>query len=182
MAHRNDEVAGGAQVARKRESGAVLLVAVLLLAMMGAVGIAALEASSGDRVAAGYYNRSENAFYAAEAAAAHARSVVAAAPQDKNFKPPFPNLANGTAVTLGDSALYNHEPALPSYYGDPAFPDPIRWVADSGFAAGGNLQANKPKQLITLWQINVIGRSPDGTTARVEIMETKNVMGGAAGY
>ena len=177
----NDVTISGAPI-RKRESGAVLLVAVVLLAMMGAIGIAALEATSGERISAGFYNRSETAFYAAEAAAAHARSAVRSAPQDKNFKPPFPDLAGGTAFNLGDTALYDHEPALPRYYGDPAFPDPIRWVQDSGVAAGGNLQANKPKQLVTLWQINVVGQSPDGTTARVEIMETKNVMGGAAGY
>lgn len=176
----NQRPAEGAR--HKRESGAVLLIAVLLLAMMGAIGIAALEATAGDRVAAGFYNRSENAFYAAEAAAAHARSAVAAAPQDKNFKPPFPSLAGGTAAPLGDTALYDYEPALPQYFGDPAFVDPIRWVQDGGVAAGGNLQANKPKQLVTLWQINVVGQSPDGTRARIEIMETKNVMGGAAGY
>ena len=163
----------------RRESGAVLFVAVMMLAMMGALGLAALEAASGDRRAAGYYNRSRTSFYTAEAAVAHARAAVLAAPQDKTFKPVFPSLAGGTAVTMGDAALYDREAALPTYYGDPDFPDPIRWVQDGGAAAGGNLQANKAKQYVTLWQINVVGRSPDGNTTRLEVMETKNVVAGA---
>ena len=154
------------------------MVAVLLLAIMGAIGIAALEATSRDRQAAGYQSRTTSAFYAAEAAIAHGRALIQGV-TDRNDVPAFPDLAGGTAQTLGDAALYDREPALPMYYGDPAFPQAVRYAADSGLAAGGgNLQMKGQKFTNTLWQINAVGRSPDGTTARIEVMETKILSSG----
>ena len=51
---------------RKREQGAALLVAVLLLALMGIVGLASMETVTRDRQVAGYQSRAQTALYAAE--------------------------------------------------------------------------------------------------------------------
>ena len=80
---------------------------------------------------------------------------------------------------LGDAALYDRESAQPRYSGDPAFPNPIRYIADSGLAGGVNLQIKGQKFVNTLWQINVQGQSPDGSTTRIEVVETKTL---ASGY
>ena len=163
---------------RRREEGAVLFVAILMLALMGTLAIAALDAASRDRQTSGFYNRSETAFYAAEAAASHGRALVRGV-TDRSTIPAFPSLALGTQQAMGDAALYDREANLPIYYGDPAFPNAVRYAADSGiYAGGGNLQQKGQKFTNTLWQINVAGQSPDGSVSRIEVMETKILTSG----
>lgn len=161
---------------RRREQGAVLFVAMLLLALMAAIGIAALNVSTRDREAAGFYNRTSNSFYAAEAAAADARSRLRTV-SSRGDLPSFPDTS--APQTLGDSTLYNVENSTPEYYGDPAFPNPIRYVDDSGiYAGGGNLQQKGQKFTNTLWKINVVGQGADGSRTRLELMETKLLTSG----
>jgi hypothetical protein len=152
--------------------GAALFVAVLILALMGALGIMAFNTVLVDRQVAGFQNRARTAFYAAEAAAAEGRSLV----RSVGSRSQTPNL---NPRPLGDMALYDREFALPSYSGDPAFPNPIRYIGDGTMAGGANLQMKGQKFVNTLWQINVQGQSPDGSTTRIEVVETKTL---AAGY
>jgi hypothetical protein len=133
---------------------------------MGALGIMAFNTVLVDRQVAGFQNRAKTAFYAAEAAAAEGRSLV----RTVGSRTETPNL---NPRALGDAALYDREFALPSYSGDPAFPNPIRYIGESGVAGGANLQTRGQKFVNTLWQINVRGQSPDGSTTRIEVMETK---------
>lgn len=165
-----------ANASRRGEEGAVLFVAVLLLALMGAIGIAALDVSTRDREAAGYYNRTSNSFYAAEAAAAHARAVLRTV-SSRSELPAFPDTSAPQAI--GDTTLYNVEGTTPEYYGDPAFPSPIRYVGESGvYAGGGNLQQKGQKFTNTLWQINVVGQGVDASRTRLELVETKILTSG----
>ena len=46
---------------RRREQGVVMFITVLLLAMMGGLGLAALDTAARDRDTAGYYNREASA-------------------------------------------------------------------------------------------------------------------------
>jgi len=154
------------------QEGAALFVAVLILALMGALGIMAFNTVLVDRQVAGFQNRARTAFYAAEAAAAEGRSLV----RSVGSRSQTPNL---NPRPLGDLALYDREFALPSYSGDPAFPNPIRYIGDGTMAGGANLQMRGQKFVNTLWQINVQGQSPDGSTTRIEVVETKTL---AAGY
>ena len=154
------------------QEGAALFVAVLILALMGALGIMAFNTVLVDRQVAGFQNRARTAFYAAEAAAAEGRSLV----RTVGTRSETPAL---NPRALGDPALYDREFAQPSYTGDPAFADPIRYVRDGGLAGGSNLQMKGQKFVNTLWQINVQGQSPDGSTTRIEVMETKVL---ASGY
>lgn len=161
-----------------------MFITVLLLALMGGLGLAALDAASRDRDSAGYYNRENAAFYAAEAGIAHARAIIRGV-GSTDEKPAFP--AQNAPQTLGDTALYpngtaggNNPHALPIYYGDPAVPDPIRSDGDSAgqYSEGMNLQSKGAKAMATLWTINVKGESPDGASARIEAKEVKFIFGG----
>ena len=60
---------------RKRQQGSALLIVMLVMAMMGLIGFAALEAVTRDQRVAGFLKRKKIAFFAAEAgvsAALHA--------------------------------------------------------------------------------------------------------------
>lgn len=169
--HRND---------RRRESGAAMFVAVLMLVLMGALGLAAMDTVRRDRQVAGFQNRTRSAFYAAEAGASHGRSIVnSAAVSVQSDTPPLPN------TNLGDAVMYNYESQLPQYYGDPAAAggNPIVYA---GQAAGGGGHAIGAKQKFsnTLWRLNVTGQSPNalagavgmegrGSTSRVEVVASK---------
>ena len=166
---------------RRHESGSAMFIAVLMLVLMGALGIAAMETVTRDRQVAGFQNRSRSAFYAAEAGAAQGRSLVRTV-GSRGDLPPLP------ATNLGGAALYDRETQLPQYYGDPAVPNPIRYVQDGGVAGGSNLAGKGAKFVNTMWQINVTGQSAGstaiagsarGSTARVEVVETKVL---ASGY
>ncbi len=173
---------------RRREHGVVMFITVLLLAMMGGLGLAALDAATRDRDAAGHYNREAAAFYSAEAGVAHARAIVRRLASHPDDKPAFPTEA--APQTMGDTALYPNGAgatggnALPIYYGDPAEAFPIRCDDGTGnpdlggqYTEGMNLQEKGPKTLKSYWTINVVGRTPDGAMARIEAKEAKGIYG-----
>jgi hypothetical protein len=145
----------------RREQGVVMFITVLLLAMMGGLGLAALDSAARDRDTAGYYNRETSAFYAAEAGVQHARAVIAS--------------IEGAPQSIGDTSAYYNiisgGGALPSYYGDPSVAAPIE-NKDTSVAEGEGF-GGKVKRIETLWQINVVGVSPTGETARIEAKEVK---------
>jgi Tfp pilus assembly protein PilX len=155
----------------KREAGAAMFIAVLLLILMGALGLVALDTASEDRRIAGFQNRSASAFAAAEAGVAHAAELAKQ------------NVTNVPTQTLSDATVYDREGGgLPSYRADPN-PLPVgtnpTGIVSAGFGAaegvapdaGGGWKTGK-------WRINVEGRSPvnavgmDGrmSTSRVELM------------
>jgi hypothetical protein len=156
---------------RRSESGSALFVAVMMLVLMGALGIVALDKVTIDRQVAGFQNRAQSAFFAAEAGVAEARDLVA----EVGTRSQVPNFHTVTAPrVLGDTALYDVEGSTPRYYGDPRFaPDFIRYKGDGGAASGMNLQWGKQKLVTTLWQINVVGQTPDGSRSRQEVVEVK---------
>jgi hypothetical protein len=158
----------------------MLFVSVLILALMGAMGIAALDAAGDDRTAAGFYNRSQCAFYAAEAGLAEARFAIRDLDARSATPTGFPTDLAPTA--LGDTALYDKEGGqLPVYYGDPDFaPDPIRHEAETGaiLNEGTNILPRGQRPTVTLWQLNVAGRCPNGSVSRLEMMATKVLYSG----
>jgi hypothetical protein len=157
---------------RRREQGVVMFITVLLLAMMGGLGLAALDSAARDRDTAGYYNRETAAFYAADAGVQHARALVkkVASPSDV---PDFPTEA--APQSIGDtSAYYNFISAggsLPTYYGDPSAPATFE-LKDTSIAEGESF-GGKSKRTVMLWKIHVVGQSPSGERARIQAMEAK---------
>ncbi len=158
-------------LSRRREEGAALLVAVMMLVLMGVLGLAALDTVSQDRQVAGFQSRARAAFYAAEAGIVDGKNLVRTA-GSRTVTP-----ALGVS-TLGDGATYPF--GLPSYQGDPDFANPVRYERDGPpWAEGGDLRVGKLKLVNTLWQVNVQGDTPDGAVARLEAMLSKLL---AAGY
>lgn len=151
------------------EAGSALLVTVMLLVLMGGLAMASLEIVSRDQQVAGFQNRSVTAFYAAEAGAARARSLVRTVTL-RSDTPAFPD--SDDPEELGDSGTYAH--GQPAYLGDPDFANPIRYARDGQiYANGGNMRMGGQKFVKTLWQINVLGTAPGGSRSRVEVVETK---------
>lgn len=162
--------------AERREAGSALFVAVMMLVLMGGLGLAALDTVARDRQVAGFQSRAKNAFYAADAASADARSRLRTV-GSRSETPAFPT--QGAPQTLGDATLYDREANLPSYYGDPAFAAPIRYLRDgTPYMNGGNLKVGGQKLVHTLWQANVVGESAAGDATRIELVETKILSSG----
>ncbi len=157
-----------------------MFLAVMLLVLMGALGLVALDTASEDRRIAGFQSRSNSAFQAAEAGVAHAAELVRT------------NVTTIPATNLSDVGVYDREAALPSYRADPN-PLPVganpTGIVSAGIGAaegvapeaGGGWKTGK-------WRINVEGRSPtaagggmDGrmSTARVELMYGQLTHGGS---
>lgn len=158
---------------RRSESGAALLVAVMMLVLMGLIGLAALDTVTQDRQIAGFQNRSRSAFYAAEAGISTSKNLVRTAGERTSV----PVLA---PATLGDAATYPY--GAPSFSGDPDFANPVRYVRDGApWSEGGDLRVGKQKLVNTLWQANVQGQTPDGALARLEAMVSKLLASGYGG-
>lgn len=153
------------------ERGSALFVAVLMLAMMGAIGIAALDTATRGRQTAGVQNQAESAFWAAEAGAAEGRSLM----RSVSSNSATPNLPTEAApATLGDPALFDREATLPQYYGDPAFTDPIIFLQDAEFDIPGDSVTQGNGYTYELWRINVVGEGPgSGAPARIQVVATR---------
>jgi hypothetical protein len=163
---------------RRREQGVILFVAVLILALMGALAIASLESASRDQQAAGYYNRSNTALFAAEAGVAAAIAMI-----EQPTKPACPGVIAfstlGLPSYIGDATMWLSFGGQPKYYGDPAVANAVQCVG-TRTRPGGSMSVTGGSEIVEDWRIYVVGESPDGSRARVEVMH--EVIAGAAGY
>lgn len=170
---------------RRREQGVVMFLTVLLLALMGGLGLAALDSASRDRDSAGYYSRETAAFFAADAAVAHARAIIKNDVESITDTPAFPTEAAPQSIVggSGGGVVTPAGATLPpaTYYGDPSEAVPIRCndgESAGQYGEGMNLQSKGAKATATLWTINVMGRGPDGASSRIEAKEVKFFFGG----
>jgi Tfp pilus assembly protein PilX len=141
---------------RRRKQGSALLIVMLVMAMMGIIGFAALEAVTRDQRVAGFMKRKKIAFFAAEAGVSAALHALRTTEQ-----PDF------TPATVGDASWFAM--GLPTYSLD-----------TSGGASSTNLgvgampgmnmqigQNNSPKFTIRYWEVNVKGEAFGGTISRI---------------
>ena len=141
---------------RKRQQGSALLIVVLLMALMGIIGFAALEAVTRDQRVAGFMKRKKVAFFAAEAgvsAALHALRTT----QEPDF----------AASTIGDASWFTQ--GLPTYSLDTAGGASSTNLG-TGAMPGMNMQIgqnNSPKFTIRYWEVNVKGEAFGGTISRI---------------
>lgn len=146
----------GLERARRRQSGAALLVTMLIMIALGLLGVSTLNAVMGDQQVSGYQARSRVALHAAEAGISDVQAKLngAAAP---TIDP----------ADLGDSSLYPH--GQPSYGPDPAVGAPVEDLGAVG-AQGMNLRigAGGPRYQVQFWKLNVQGTAPGGSISRVE--------------
>ena len=177
------------QIVRKHESGAALLVAVLLLAMLGVIGLASMETVTRDRQVAGFQNRARVALYAAEGGVAQAVGIIRRDAQGlasggeaalKTFNPPFPGMGATAVQTIGAQFP---PPGPPTYGMDPAASNPnnavqaaqaIRYIGKGGpcpgwIMAGG---AGEVQWRDAIWDIRVTGSAPGGGSVDIQAAGT----------
>ncbi len=141
---------------RKHQQGSALLIVMLVMAMMGIIGFAALEAVTRDQRVAGFMKRKKIAFFAAEAGVSAALHAL----QTTN-KPDF------TGSTVGDGAWFKH--GLPTYALDAsagASTSDLGNAALPGFSLNITEQ-NSAKFTIRYWSVNVKGEAFGGTVSRI---------------
>jgi hypothetical protein len=154
---------------RRRQQGIILFVAVLMLALMGALAISSLDSAARDQQAAGYYNRSNTALFAAEAgvsaAKAHIMTNACACPCVLPWTP-----TTASPVYIGDTTAWSAFGGLPRYYGDPLAANSIECVGKRKKGGGSLNVGTGTTQWLGQWQIRVVGQSPDGSLSRLEVM------------
>jgi Tfp pilus assembly protein PilX len=150
-----------AERASKREAGASLLVAVLLLALMGVIGLASLDAVMRDRQVAGFSSNAQSALFAADAGIAAGLDLMrtqvvgaALAPGDCLTTP----IAN---TTLPNAATYRPDSTAPT--------NQICMLASADPCAeiDASIEMGQPVYLYTVWSIRTEGVAPGGATSRV---------------
>ena len=185
----------------RQEAGSALLVAVLILALMGVVGLAALDTVTRDRQVAGYQSRAQTALYAAEGGVALALAMIndevsELAPLGEGglydwnpsaivspaTVPEFPSIGN--AEELGEDFP---DPGSPRFYMDPDADDPndlaaaaraIRYIGkglpcDSIPPMSQEMGRNIPDWRKSLWDVRVRGDNPGGTRVNLQVTGAK---------
>ncbi len=167
---------------RRRESGSALIITVLVMMLLGAIGISALDTVMRDQQVAGYQNRSNTAFYAAEAGVAAAKDQVRRNVLSGRERLTFADSA--TPVMLSDS--YTHPDGQPMYYGSPKSGEEALQSLDQSMkiagAAGSDMRvgmgANRSN--FQLWKIRVAGQTPEGAVSKIEVVTLNQILD--AGY
>ena len=146
----------------RRESGAALLMAMLMLVLMGMIGIASMDTVMRDRQVAGFQNLAQTALYAADAGVAESLDILRTE-------------VIGSALTAGD-CLTSTLPTTNlngrvSYEADPAAATNeicMLASADPCAALDSSIEQGQPIYLNTLWNVRVRGNAPGGATSRVQ--------------
>lgn len=174
----------------RREDGAALLIAVVILALMGVIGLSSLDAATRDRQVAGFQSRAQTALYAAEAGVAFAVSLIRDDAQllaaggegalygynpSSGTTPDFPN--STAPESLGTSFP---APGSPRFYTDPDARDPnnltasaqaIRYIGKGRQPCPGWVMSSSQggvQWAEALWDIRVRGDNPGGTVVNIQ--------------
>lgn len=141
---------------KRRESGMVLIVAMVMLAVMGIVGVAALDTVSLDQQAAGYQSRKRVSFYAAEAGVAEGLATLRS-----NGTPTV------TSTDLGDPAAYPHgQPGYALAAGTTI--EKLGSSSMNGMAMNID-QGGAATYQVDYWRFEIAGQDASGTTSKVEV-------------
>jgi hypothetical protein len=154
---------------RRRQQGVILFVAVLMLALMGALAISSLDSAARDQQAAGYYNRSNTALFAAEAGVAAAKAQIIAGACACPCVLAFTS-TQASPTYIGDTAAWAAFGGIPKYYGDPLATNALECVGKRKKGGGALNVGTGTTQWLGQWQIRVVGESPDGSISRIEAM------------
>lgn len=177
------------RVESKREQGAALLVSVLVLALMGIIGLSAMETVTRDRQIAGFQSRAQTSLYAAEAGIAYGMGLLRRDAQglaqlgegalidynpSSGSPPDFPD--QSTAIALGSDFP---APGPPEFYLDLDASNPrdltdppqaVRYIGRGNPCTGWIMSSSLPavQWAEALWDIRVRGENPDGTQVNIQ--------------
>jgi Tfp pilus assembly protein PilX len=143
---------------RKHQRGSALLIVMLVMAMMGIIGFAALESVTRDQRVAGFLKRKKIAFFAAEAGVSSALYALRT-----NGDPTF------AQATVGSTSWFQH--GLPTYSMDSSGGAASKHIGP-GKLEGFNMQLKQGGVTqfgLELWEVNVKGEAIGGTISRIQI-------------
>ena len=174
---------------RRHREGTALLVAVVILALMGIIGLSSMDTVTRDRQVAGYQSRAQTALYAAEAGVAFGLALIRRDAQalsgggegalisynpSTGAPPEFPDLANADVLGTNFPA-----PGPPRFYMDPDARDPnnlaappqaIRYLGRGTPCPGWIMSSTVGgvQWAEALWDIRVRGDNPGGTQVNIQ--------------
>lgn len=178
------------QPERRREQGMALLVAVLILALMGVIGLSSLDTATRDRQVAGFQSRAQTALYAGEAGIAFGVGLIRRDAQtlagggegallaynpSAGSPPEFPS--SGSPELLGTDFP---APGSPRFYTDPDARDPnnlaapaqaVRYIGKGRQPCPGWIMSASQGGVMwaeALWDIRVRGDNPGGTVVNLQ--------------
>ena len=143
---------------RKHQRGSALLIVMIVMAMMGIIGFAALESVTRDQRVAGFLKRKKIAFFAAEAGVSSALYALRT-----NGDPTF------AQSTVGSTSWFQH--GLPTYSMDSSGGAASKPLGP-GKLEGFNMALKKDGVTqfgLELWEVNVKGEAIGGTISRIQI-------------
>jgi Tfp pilus assembly protein PilX len=143
---------------RKNQRGSALLIVMLVMAMMGIIGFAALESVTRDQRVAGFLKRKKIAFFAAEAGVSSALYALSI-----NGDPTF------AQATVGNTSWFEH--GLPTYSMDTSGGAASAYLGP-GKLEGYNMQTQQggtTQFSLEMWQVNVVGEAVGGTVSRIQV-------------
>ncbi len=152
----------------RRESGAALLVSMLMLALMGLVGMASLDTVMRDRQVAGYSQLAQSALYAADAGVAESLDILRSEVTGAALAQGECLTATVTSKTLANRTLPNQA----FYRDDPDAPNGSQ-ICMMGNAEpcglGQSLELGQGATYMkTLWSVRVQGVAPGGATSQIQ--------------
>ena len=142
---------------QRREGGAALLVAVMMLALMGLIGFASMDTVMRDRQVAGNTSLSQSALYAADAGVARALDIVRTEVTSSALTPGDCLAGTVPAGTLPNNTTYGPDSTAPNQICMLAAAEPC--IEDTSLELSF---------FYTVWNIQSEGTAPGGATARVQ--------------
>lgn len=153
--------------------GIALVTTMLFLAMLGIIGMSALERASADRRVGGFLSRSQVALFAAEAGLESVVRQLSQADLPAGAAALEGVTVAVSATPVGDSTVHPH--GIPTYTIDDTATQAVDYLG-----AGGpcdewamSIELGGPMYRYSLWDVRIQGETPDGATARVQASATR---------
>ncbi len=146
----------------RREGGAALLIAMLMLVLMGMIGLASMDTVMRDRQVAGFQNLAQTALYAADAGVAESLDILRGEVVGNALTPGDCLTSTLPTTNLNNAISYRADPAAPT--------NQICMLASADPCAelDSSIEMGQPIYLNPLWNVRVQGSAPGGATSRIQ--------------
>jgi Tfp pilus assembly protein PilX len=147
---------------RRREGGAALLIAMLLLTAMTLIGFASLNTVMRDREVTGYTSMSQTALYGADAALADSLSLIRSQVVGATIARGDCLTATIPTGTLTNGVTYGPDATAPTNQ------ICMLSAAEPCSELGSSIEVGQPIYLYTIWNVRTQGVAPGGATSRIQ--------------
>ncbi len=159
--------------ATRNEQGSALMISMIMMAFVGMIGLASLQAVSMNRQSAGFQAGGRLALYAAEAGVERAMRTLA----DSDIPTGLAALEDFTlpvaAESLGDPGDYPS--GRPGFAADPDAPAAIDYLGAGSVCEEWDMsiEVGGPIYMYSVWDVRIQGSTPVGAEARVQASATR---------